>query len=472
MTLWTAARALFRRPLTRDTRRPRHGSRLFADPLEDRCVPAVYTVNTLADVAPGAYDPNDGVVTLREAVERANQHPGADVIRFAPGLTGTIALTHGQLDVSDDLTVRGPGAGRLAVSGAGLSRVLFIDPGVTADVSDLTIRDGQAVKFGGGICNDGDLTLTRCAVVGNTATNDGATTTFGGGGIENQGTLTLWGSRVAGNTLVGTQTFQQEIDNGGGGINSVSGRLNIFDSVITGNHSFNGGGLRSSRGTFTMVGSVVSGNTATGIVGGGLELVSSVSHISDSTISDNHIVGSFGNGGAFSNDGSQTVLDRCVITGNSATAFGGVSSVAALEEGGPASVVTVRDSLVLGNTALKGGAFAVIDGSTLAVDRTVLANNRATADGGAIWVGNFLGTFGNSSVAVTDSVLIGNSAVGNGGAVFVQVADKLVIDHSLVAFNSAGGDGGGLYLKAAPAVFDLSTAVIVFNTPDNVVVAG
>src|SRR5579883_1558688 len=374
MTLPTT-RNPFYRPEPRSNRRPRPGTRLYAEPLEDRSVPAVYTVNSLADVAPGAYDPNDKVVTLREAVERANQHPGADEIRFAPGLTGTIALTHGQLDVSDDLTVRGPGAGRLAVSGSGLSRVLFVEPGVMAAISDLTVRDGQAVKFGGGIYNNGDLTLTRCAVVGNTAVNDGATTTFGGGGIENNGTLTLWGSRVADNTLVGTQTIEQEIDNGGGGINSVSGRLAVYDSVITGNHSFNGGGLRSSLGTFTMAGSVVSGNTATGIVGGGLELVSSVSHISDSTIADNHIVGSFGNGGAFSNDGSQTVLDHCVITGNSATEFGGVSSVAALEEGGPASVVTVRNSLVLNNSALLGGAFAVIDGSTLAVDGTLLAGN-------------------------------------------------------------------------------------------------
>jgi hypothetical protein len=65
---------------------------------------------------------------------------------------------------------------------------------------------------------------------------------------------------------------------------------------------------------------------------------------------------------------------------------------------------------------------------------------------------------------------VGNAAAGNGGAIFVQVADKLVLTHSLVALNTAGGDGGGLFLKAAPPVFDVSTSVIVLNTPDNVVV--
>jgi hypothetical protein len=37
-------------------------------------------------------------------------HPGADVIDFAPGLAGTIALAGRQLSITDDLTSSGPGA--------------------------------------------------------------------------------------------------------------------------------------------------------------------------------------------------------------------------------------------------------------------------------------------------------------------------------------------------------------------------
>src|SRR5262249_39842134 len=149
-------------------RRPR--TRPSLEVLEDRSVPAVFTVNTLADSVPGATGPGS-TVTLREAVEQANQHPGADVIRFAAGLHGTIILTHGQLEVAGDVTISGPGASQLAVSGDSMSRVLFVDPGATVSVSGLTVRDGKAMLFGGGIFNKGNLTLTDCVVTDNTAIN-------------------------------------------------------------------------------------------------------------------------------------------------------------------------------------------------------------------------------------------------------------------------------------------------------------
>jgi hypothetical protein len=40
----------------------------------------------------------------------ANVAPGADLIRFAPAARkGTITLTSGQLSITDDLTLDGPG---------------------------------------------------------------------------------------------------------------------------------------------------------------------------------------------------------------------------------------------------------------------------------------------------------------------------------------------------------------------------
>src|SRR4051812_37694596 len=74
---------------------------------------ATITVNTLIDGS----TPDDGVLSLREAVELANSTAGPDTIAFAAGLTGTIKLTFGQLMVSDDLTINGPGAKVLSVSG-------------------------------------------------------------------------------------------------------------------------------------------------------------------------------------------------------------------------------------------------------------------------------------------------------------------------------------------------------------------
>src|SRR5262249_12683391 len=67
--------------------------------LGDRIVPSAFHVTTLADSGPGS---------LRAAVAQANAHPGADAIVFESGLAGTIALTGGELDVTDDLKINGP----------------------------------------------------------------------------------------------------------------------------------------------------------------------------------------------------------------------------------------------------------------------------------------------------------------------------------------------------------------------------
>jgi predicted outer membrane repeat protein len=231
-----------------------------------------------------------------------------------------------------------------------------------------------------------------------------------------------------------------------------------------------------------MVGSVLSDNTAAGIVGGAMSLATSVNRITDCVIADNHITSAFGSGGAFSNDSSDTVLERCLFTGNTSTLFGGAIDVAAVEEaGGLVSSVVANDCVFVGNKCAStggafglpggtGGAFAVLDGSSLTLNGCSVAGNQATVDGGGIWVGNVINNLG-SNVTVTDSSLVGNTAGRNGGGVYVQTAASLVLDRVLVSFNQAAGHGGGLYLATTPAVFDIATSLIVHNTPDNVFVA-
>ena len=85
----------------RPTRRRSPASRLCLEALEDRRLMSTFSVLNLLDSGPGS---------LREAITAANSAPGADLIRFAPAARdGTIALTSGQLSITDDLTHRRPG---------------------------------------------------------------------------------------------------------------------------------------------------------------------------------------------------------------------------------------------------------------------------------------------------------------------------------------------------------------------------
>ena len=110
----------------RPTRLPKRflPTRLSVAQLEDRIVLSTFRVENLADSGPDS---------LRAAIMAANTNPGADVITFAHGLRGTVALTSGELSITDDLRIDGPGAGRLAVSGSDASRVFNIGSGVAAE---------------------------------------------------------------------------------------------------------------------------------------------------------------------------------------------------------------------------------------------------------------------------------------------------------------------------------------------------
>src|SRR5262245_21387173 len=93
----------------------RRRNRLACEQLEDRTVPSLFTVTTPGD---------SGAGSLRHTILDANSatYPGADVIDFAPGLAGTIALSGGQLTITDNLTIEGPGADVIRVSGTQASR--------------------------------------------------------------------------------------------------------------------------------------------------------------------------------------------------------------------------------------------------------------------------------------------------------------------------------------------------------------
>src|SRR5215210_7889567 len=124
--------------------------------------------------------------------------------------------------------------------------------GVTTTIRGLTITGGDTFT-GGGVSNQGNLTLDGVAVKDNTAT--------AAGGVESFGPLNITDSTVSGNSAITS----------GGGVEQFGGTANITNSTISGNHSADyGGGITAQGGAImTILNSTITSNTS-GRLGGGI----------------------------------------------------------------------------------------------------------------------------------------------------------------------------------------------------------
>ena len=231
------------------------------------CAMPVSATTIAVDSTADDFDQGDnGNCTLREAILAANGNaavdgcaagqPGPEVdlvslpagtFVLALGPNGDDAALHGDLDLTDDVEVRGAGADLTRVDGGLIDRVFHVAGGVFATISDLEARGGDAgAENGGGILNDGELTLSAVTVSGNTAEGSG-------GGIRNNGFLTIRRSLLAGNVTA---------DHGGGIDNH--GTAVLENSTFSGNDGANlGGGLYNLGGeSMTVVHCTVHDNVA------------------------------------------------------------------------------------------------------------------------------------------------------------------------------------------------------------------
>src|SRR5438477_10056884 len=158
---WLRSRTWLRSPRRRTQHRPAAPRfRPQLECLEDRWLPSTLTVTNNLDSGPGS---------LRAEIAAANAK-SKDTVVFAPGLDGqTITLTSGGLLINKDLTIAGPGAGQLTVSGGGVSGVFYVySPKKTINValSGLTISNGNNQGgTGGAIYNAFEhLTLSGCTL--------------------------------------------------------------------------------------------------------------------------------------------------------------------------------------------------------------------------------------------------------------------------------------------------------------------
>ena len=262
---------------SRRTRRPPS-----VEALESRWLLSTITVTTNADLVA-----DDDVVSLREAIQTANNNSGPDTITFdTAGVFATpqtITLGSGQLQLTDTsgmTTVVGPGADRLTIDANHASRIFNVNSGVTALISGLSLVNGSEVSdLGGAIVNRGVLTVTDSTLAGNHAT-------IGGGAIFNHQSATL---SLTNCTLSANSAFGNFGDDGGAIYNYVSANATLTNCTVSGNYASYGGGgiLNNVFATLTLTSCTIADNSVTDYAGGGIWNTGGTLIVTNSILSGN-----------------------------------------------------------------------------------------------------------------------------------------------------------------------------------------
>jgi len=282
--------------------------------------------------------------SLRSAILAANANmngPGVvDEIVFKEGLSGTIPTDApvdntftGEMAITDDLTITGPGANVITVD-AQLDSVIFriadfTDNVIVVSISGLMLINGSSAD-GGAISNREELSVDSCVFENNRATIGGAISNLAGT-IEN-----ITNSIFSGNMA---------LSSGGAIINSGGTIQNITNSIFSGNISdFRGGAIFNT-------------NSAT------------IDEITNSTFSLNSASNS---GGAIYNDDGATIIEitNSTFSGNSAV-FGGaiINSVGTIQN--------ITNSIFSGNSALDDGG-AIFNTNSATIDE--ITNSTITTE--------------------------------------------------------------------------------------------
>ncbi|XQQ05819.1 MAG: beta strand repeat-containing protein [Leptolyngbya sp. IPPAS B-1204] len=433
---------------------------------------AIYTVNTLADTGAGS---------LRQAIADANASVGvADTINFS--VTGTITLAS-VLSLTDSAETTINGAGSITVSGNNATRVFNVAAGAAAALNGLIISGGRTIgNNGGGILNNGTLTVSNSTFTGNSAQGNGF-----GGGIYSDGTLTVSNSTFTGNSAgnpggaidnrgtmtVSNSTFTGNRASGGGAIDN-NGTLTVSNSTFTGNSAVGGGGiLNQPQGRLTVSNSTFTGNSASeaggGIFHGGVTL----------TVSNSIVAGN-----ASPNGREIRSLTPVTSGGYNLFGFNGDSGLVNITTVSTDVIPTVDLSAILDTTlrdnggptqtlALVAGSPAINAGDTaLTTDQRGIARPQGSADD--IGAFEFVPSNSPPTTAGIANVTVNEDAPATVINLFDAFADAETPDSGLsysVTANSNSGlvstsiSGGNLNLAYAANAFGTANLTVRATDP-------
>ena len=429
---------MVRRTRRRSSRR--HNPRGNAEALETRSLLTTFTVTSLADNTT-----DDGETTLREAIEQANATNDSDEIVFEAGLSGTITLTLGRLDVVGDLIVTGNGEGQTVIDAAGNSDIFMHRTEGHFTVRSMTLLNAQHSA----ISHPGGGFYPRMRIENTTITGAGGEAVsfnFPYGEADYNGGLSVVDSTITGNghgvsvsgRVGATITGSSVSDNDTGGVSASwdsygEPSLTIRDSVISGNESTRRGGGITFRGrTFSIEDSLVEGNT--GENGGGIYAQAADIRIRESTISGNTATGNGGGVHFHAYDGRRV--------------FGGIVN-----------------STISGNSAVDGGGVFFDElPHEVPIHNNTITDNNASGRGGGLFFD------ANPRNSIVSNILAENTASTNGRDLFVTTITNADFQKNLVGSNSgtnleetgtSAPDGDGNFIGSEGGLVDPGLTALV-----------
>ncbi|MBO4739449.1 MAG: hypothetical protein J5606_07815, partial [Bacteroidales bacterium] len=341
--------------------------------------------------------------------------------------------------------------------GSGSGAGVYVEGG-TATLTGCTISGSHGTYSGGGLCvNDGTVGVVNTTI--KTSSN-----VYSGGGIYiGGGTLNFSTTK---STIGGASSSDKNEAYEGGGLYVAGGTVN-FDVApdIKYNEAYDGAGLHVYGGTVNFkVAQTISNNTASGNGGGMYYYAGTLGFTGALTLQNN----TAGYGGGLYTDGTISIPNgKLTLTGNTATSNGGglyvktgtttlngttIKQNTATGNGGGVYVTgggltfATAASTIGGsgndNRALNGGGLYVNGGAVTFTVAPTVSYNKATGDGGGIYLGSGAGT-----ITFTQNPTVGyNVATGNGGGIYT--AKTISPASGFTLSNNKAGNGGGIYVNA------------------------
>ena len=344
----------------------------------------------------------------------------------------------GEIVVNKPLMIQGSGDTRLA--GSADQRAVFVQAGHAVTLRNVIIVNGDK-DIGGGILNEGSLTMVDSTIVSNTANGNLTDSTGRGGAIYNAATVSLERCVVEYNRAVGDYSYGYA-SRGGAIYCTANATLIISNSTIRGN--------KADRTSNTGIRDGVDG------YGGGI-CTEGTTLLADSTVSGNTSCGSYGYrygggtfGGGIHNQGT-LIIRNCTIASNVA-------------------------DLSLTRAYYGGGGGGIYNPATVIVEQSSVEYNRVFTDfnsvGFRVHGGGIGCAAGSTLLVISNSVILGNIAEGSsdsrpqvgGGGIYSE--DRTFLVNSTVASNKAyavvdasgAAYGGGLYSLGTLEIWNCTIA--------------